>query len=355
MITLINPRPDSVVRSGTPILFLINPGSTAIYVAVYDVDGGGSLDFEQMYKINTTGWVSWTHTILVTARDYGGNIVRYNTTVTIDDVTPNALLYSSRTSVFAGDKVNLTVRVDDPNVVASGVILYARFQGETVFSSFTMSQASKGEFYRVLDVPSQEGLLEFYVNVTDLAGNPAETPVYQMTVKLHFIDQAWPFLLVAAVLSALGTAGYFMREVRIAIDETFVIYKDGRMISHSTRRLKPSMDDQILGGMLVAIQDFVKDSFKDITSFTLRKLDFGEKSVLIEKGDHVYLAVILHGNASRKIALKMQRAVDVIELKFGEHLKDWDGDLDAVRGVNDIVKTLYSKMPVFPGSPRRKT
>jgi hypothetical protein len=136
------------------------------------------------------------------------------------------------------------------------------------------------------------------------------------------------------------------------VDETFVIYNDGRLIAHTTRHLKPGMDDQVLSGMFAAIQDFVKDSFKDVTSFTLRKLEFGEKSVLIEKGDHLFLAVILHGKASKKVAAKMERIVDEIEEHFSPALKDWDGDLDSLRGVGDIAKKLYSKAPLLP--PLRK-
>jgi hypothetical protein len=107
------------------------------------------------------------------------------------------------------------------------------------------------------------------------------------------------------------------------------------------------MDDQVLSGMFVAIQDFVKDSFKDETSFTLRKLDFGEKSILIEKGKYLFLAVILHGKASRKVVSKMKRIVDEIEEKFEFHLIDWDGDLEKFRGLNDNVKRIYSKSPLL--------
>jgi OOP family OmpA-OmpF porin len=134
-----------------------------------------------------------------------------------------------------------------------------------------------------------------------------------------------------------------------------VIYNDGRLICHSTRHLKPGMDDQVLSGMLTAIQDFVKDSFKDVTSFTLRKLEFGEKSVLIEKGDHLFLAVILHGSASKKVVARMQWIVDEIEEEFSHKLKNWDGDLDALRGVGDIAKKLYSKAPLLPRYLRRDT
>jgi hypothetical protein len=339
-----------VVRSGTPLLFLISPGSTPLLSSGYHLDGSGPQTFRHMYEIGTTGWTQSTHSVLVVAVDYGACIVRFRTNVTIDDITPNALLSSDRLHLFGGGRINITVKVDDPNVVANGIVLYVRFQGESAFSSFSVARHDGRTFYRALQLPTKEGNISFYAEVSDLAGNSVRTPLYSQDVKLHFLTAAWPYLLVAAALASLGTAGYFMREGRIAVDETFVIYKDGRLISHTTRRLKPGMDDQVLGSMFVAIQDFVKDSFKDLTSFTLRRLDFGEKSIVIEKGDHLYVAAVLHGAASHKVASRMEKIADEIEDRFEEELKEWDGDLDKLRGVNDIVKTLYSRMPSLPGS-----
>jgi len=172
--------------------------------------------------------------------------------------------------------------------------------------------------------------------------------VLAVDIQLRFIDVALPYLLVAAVAAAVILAIYLVKEGVIAVDEVFVIYNDGRMLGHSTRRLKPGMDDQVLSGMFVAIQDFVKDSFKDETSFNLRKMDFGERSVLIERGQYIYLAVILHATASKKVAARMKIVVDEIEDVFAVDLLEWDGDLDKVRGVNDMVKRLYSKAPMNP-------
>ncbi len=354
-IQILSPWPDYVIRSGTPIVFLITPYSAALLDVVYHIDGGGPMHFGDMYQLNTSGWIEGPHSVLVVAGDQAGTVSRLETRITIDDVAPSAFVYTSQPSLFGGSRVNITVRVHDQNVEASGIVLYVRFQGETAFSAFTVGRYDGGTFYRVLDLPVREGNISFYAFVSDLAGNSVQTPLYTSAVELHFLTVAWPYLLTIAVLAFLGVSGYFVREGRIAVDETFVIYNDGRLISHSTRRLKPGMDDQVLGSMFVAIQDFVKDSFKDITSFTLRKIEFGPKSVLVEKGEHLFLAVILHGQASRKVALKMQKAVSAIEKQFGQVLKDWDGDLDKVRGVNDIVKGVYSKAPVFPRRLRNKT
>jgi hypothetical protein len=51
----------------------------------------------------------------------------------------------------------------------------------------------------------------------------------------------------------------------------------------------------------------------------------------------------------------MQRVVAEIERDFGAHLKDWDGDLEKMRGISDIVKKIYSKAPVLPTLAKENT
>ncbi|OGS52233.1 MAG: hypothetical protein A3K75_00770 [Euryarchaeota archaeon RBG_13_61_15] len=355
-ISLIDPSNGAVVKSGTTILFLVTPGSSPLISVTYDVNDVAFRPFETQYIVNTTGWQDGEYRLAVIAWDGGGNvaIMRY-VYITVDDFAPVAVVHAERTKVYAGSEFTITVWVSDRNVEASGVILYVMFPGDRVFLQYPVSEGPDGNYYREFEAPTVEGTIQFFAKVSDLAGNSAVSPSYSMSVKIPFLTIAWPYLLTASMLAAIGTVAYFARESKIAVDETYVIHNDGRMITHNARRLKPGMDDQVLSGMFTAIQDFVKESFKDITSFTLRKLEFGEKSVLIEKGEHVYLAVILHGHASRKVAARMQRIVDDIESRYGQHLKSWDGDFEKLRGINDMTKRVYSKAPLLPGLLGRKT
>jgi len=347
-IELSSPSNNTVMRSGTPIRFAISDDTPPLVSVMYAVDGDAYTNFSIQWNIPTTGWSEGPHTLKVKASDRDGNIALSPTfRIVIDDLSPHITVVTTQTEAFGGSKLNMTVKIDDANVNEQEVFLYVKLPGDASYQNYSMLYAGGGVFYRVIEIPSRSGDLMFNVTSRDLAGNSAASGVYTIHVKVHFIDAALPYMLITAILAALGVSAYFMREVDIAVDEAFVVYNDGRLIAHTTRRLKPGMDDQILGGMFVAIQDFVKDSFKDVTSFTLRKIEFGEKSVLIEKGDHVFLAVILHRKASKKVASKMEKVVAEIEAVFGEHLAGWDGDLDKVRGVGDLVKKLYSKAPLL--------
>jgi len=349
MLLLATPADGSVLRSGTPVRFIVGDDSPPLISVQYSVDGSTFDNFEKLYEVETTSWTEGVHIVTVRAEDRDGNIAYlWNQTFTIDDTNPVLTVEDMETPIFGGDVMNISVRIDDANIDTGSVYLNATFPGSAGETSFHMSFAGDGVFYVRIEVPKRSGELTCYVRASDLAGNSAFSEVLTLDIQLRFIDVALPYLLVAAVVAAIILALYLLKEGKIAVDEIFIIYNDGRMLGHSSRRLKPGMDDQVLSGMFVAIQDFVKDSFKDETSFTLRKMDFGERSVLIERGQYIFLAVILHATASKKVAARMKAVVDEIEDVFAVELLDWDGDLDAVRGVNDMVKRLYSKAPMNP-------
>jgi hypothetical protein len=95
--------------------------------------------------------------------------------------------------------------------------------------------------------------------------------------------------------------------------------------------------------MLVAIQSFVRDSFKDETSTGLKRLDFGEKKILVEKGDRLYLAAVLHGRNAGKVPQKLLQVIEDIQKDFGPVFAQWDGDLESVRGVKDKTQPLFKQ------------
>ena len=147
--------------------------------------------------------------------------------------------------------------------------------------------------------------------------------------------------MLATIAAVIGAAAVWaLYRQRTVIDEVFLVYRDGTLIAHATRRLKPEYDEDIMAGMLTAIQDFVKDSFKDEAEWTLNKLEFGESSILITHGKYSYLAVVYKGRAGERLRKKMDEALSEFEEKYAEVLENWDGVLDRFRGAREIIEKM---------------
>ena len=145
------------------------------------------------------------------------------------------------------------------------------------------------------------------------------------------------YLVIAllAIIGVLSMIVIYLWRTRPVVDEVFLIYHDGNLIAHQARRLKPGMDDQIMSSMLVAIQGFVTDSFKDESVTGLKRMDFGEKKLMIEKREFYYLAVVLVGSRTGNVPAKLEKIMDNIDENYGIELIAWDGDLEKMRGIKD--------------------
>ncbi len=129
---------------------------------------------------------------------------------------------------------------------------------------------------------------------------------------------------------------------RFKVEEAFLIYEDGRLISHNSRRLKPERDKDILTGMLTAVQSFVTDTLIDEERGTLDQLKYGNLSILVEGKRHVNLACIISGEESPVLRQGMKNIVSYISSQYHGFLEDWDGEVDRFKDVKRYIGHLVS-------------
>lgn len=129
------------------------------------------------------------------------------------------------------------------------------------------------------------------------------------------------------------------------IDEVFLMYRDGRLIKHFTRRIKPDVDQDILSSMLTAVQEFVKDTFKGEEG-ELDQMKFGRFQVMMGRGRYISIAAVLIGEETEPFRPQIARAVDDIEGDYEVLLRDWDGDVGELkvlgRYISDLIDGRYA-------------
>ncbi len=159
-------------------------------------------------------------------------------------------------------------------------------------------------------------------------------------------DGYWWIILVA-LAGMVGAAAFLLTNSadkdEAVIDEIFLIGNDAMLIAHETRRIRPDMDEDVMAGMLTAIQNFIKDSFKDEDDWRINKLEFEDNKILIERGDHVYIAVKYSGQLSDEDVKSIRDTIDDIEEEYKDVLEDWDGNMEKLRGARDILKQVFQK------------
>ena len=138
---------------------------------------------------------------------------------------------------------------------------------------------------------------------------------------------------------------------RFKVEEAFLIYEDGRLIAHNSRRLKPERDKDITTGMLTAVQSFVTDTLMDEEKGTLDQLKYGSLSILVEAQGKTNLAVIISGEETPVLREGMRNVLDYVNKRYRLFLEDWDGDIDRFRDVKRFIGHLVSTGREEPAVP----
>jgi len=123
------------------------------------------------------------------------------------------------------------------------------------------------------------------------------------------------------------------------VEQVFLIEREsGLLLQHLSAPGVGTQDADMVSGMLTAIRDFARDSFKVADGETLDRLQIGELSVWIEQGPHAIIAAVIRGNAPPELRVTMQEALEHVHARFGETLVGFKGDtspFDAARPALD--------------------
>ncbi len=125
---------------------------------------------------------------------------------------------------------------------------------------------------------------------------------------------------------------------RDAVDEVFLVHLSGLLLVHLSKSLKAEKDRDVLVGMLTAVQSFILEAFAKGPSRELRQMDFGKRKILLCKGAHSYLAVIVRGRRPAVFTHRIRRALGKVERSYWRVIATWDGSSEGLEGADDLLR-----------------
>jgi hypothetical protein len=192
----------------------------------------------------------------------------------------------------------------------------------------------------ILDYPF-EGTDNIQIDVSD--GDKSAYSSFNITIvgepEPSVWDQMyWPWsvivVLLLLVIFFLFSRGFFSR---IHVDEAFLIYRNGSLIHHAVVGEQTNIDEDIFSNMLTAIQEFIRDSFKEMEDSPVKQIEFGERKIALERGEHLFLAVVYQGRETRWNLEPISEAIEEIEDTYAAELENWDGFVQRFDGVHGIL------------------
>jgi outer membrane protein OmpA-like peptidoglycan-associated protein len=125
------------------------------------------------------------------------------------------------------------------------------------------------------------------------------------------------------------------------VEQVFLIERDsGLLLQHVTSNTVTAQDADMVSGMLTAIRDFARDSFRVSEDDTLDQLRVGDLSVWIEQGPHAILAVVIRGTAPPDLRLRMQETVEHVHARMADTLAAFDGNTQPFEAIRPALEGL---------------
>jgi tetratricopeptide (TPR) repeat protein len=150
------------------------------------------------------------------------------------------------------------------------------------------------------------------------------------------------------VKTALREAGLFhliSGDPPPLVVSAYLLNNSGLLIAKYERE-ELGLDPYIFGSMLTAVGNFVKDSMQKMDNVEqtggLNSLGFKDYKILIEESGELHLAIVTKGSFSEFLVSDMRCILSEILCKHSSALKEWDGDLERVGGIEPILSRLIT-------------
>lgn len=97
-------------------------------------------------------------------------------------------------------------------------------------------------------------------------------------------------------------------------------------------------DEDVISGMLSAIQDFMADSFNTVPGEHLQTVRMGELNLWVETGPHAILAAVIRGQAPSEFQTTLARALEFIHKEESVALAAYTGDARPFESLRPILE-----------------
>ena len=133
------------------------------------------------------------------------------------------------------------------------------------------------------------------------------------------------------------------------VEHVFLIHRHtGLLISHVAAENAESQDPQIVSSMLVAIQDFVRDSFHGAEQQGLDALRLGELRLWSEAGPFATLVAVIRGNPPEELHEVLTITLSRIHSEYNLLLENFEGDSTGLEGVEADLAACVAQRQQAP-------
>lgn len=161
----------------------------------------------------------------------------------------------------------------------------------------------------------------------------------QTTLEHSMSSQGWKWRFEAWRTGRPFAEVVLSHTLLYKVEAVFLIHSEsGVLLHHAASMAGVVKDEDMVSGMLTAIQDFVGDSFEGTRNDRLRTMQVGERSVWIENSPRLTLAAVISGRAPVEYRGELRSTLEQVELGYAKPLKSFSGDVAVFSGTEPLLE-----------------
>src|SRR5438094_776464 len=134
---------------------------------------------------------------------------------------------------------------------------------------------------------------------------------------------------------------------RYSIKASFLTFEDGTLIGAKAREGETAIDQDLFGATLDVIQNFMRTSLPILRWKALSSITLGNYTLVVERGRHTYLTVVLEGEESDQLRRQMRDLLLDFEAKNRQALLAWRGMPEEAKGTDQMLTSLLAEAPLL--------
>jgi len=168
-------------------------------------------------------------------------------------------------------------------------------------------------------------------------------PIWKLLRGSCISESGTPLMPFREALNAGGLGALLADGQSPKLEALYLISTQGLLLGKAERE-STSFDADVFTSMLQAVEEFVKDSLARFsgkeTSDRLNSMGYGEYTILLQKTGVFSLAAILSGQRNEFLIEDLRNLSQGIEGDFGLKIKNWNGVVDNVSGIEKPLEEL---------------
>ncbi|MEM9479935.1 MAG: hypothetical protein AAGA58_09815 [Verrucomicrobiota bacterium] len=123
------------------------------------------------------------------------------------------------------------------------------------------------------------------------------------------------------------------------VEEVMLIHRrTGLLAMHESMKPEHGEDRELVSGMLTAIEDFARDSFKLDDGANLSSFHFGDLQLIIKASPHALLAAAVRGAPPHSVHEVLDDALVTIHERCLNQLRNYDGDSSGLESIRHELR-----------------